>query len=342
MSESRREVLERLRALDRALARRSASAPSRERLRRRLQRRAVEQRFVLRLRWWPAIAFAAGAITMGLYLADDLDRGSRGERTASAPVEPAEPTASEASPAAAEARTVPPEASPVVPCAEPAPGKIVLGTSECASGGGVRASALLESDLQWSLDRVELRSGELLFEVEPRPDRPFHVSIGEVDVEVVGTRFVVHHGALRWVSVLEGHVRVRVGDDPPRDLRRGQRFEWPEPKTDARTRAPRPSRPEAARRTENEGLAELLAEVAELRRNGAYRQAVERLRAGDRRGWSRRARQMVSYEIGTLLERQLGDVAGACAHWSEHQRRYPHSRYARIVDQALERLECAR
>jgi transmembrane sensor len=91
---------------------------------------------------------------------------------------------------------------------------------------------------------------------------------------------------------------------------------------------------------EDEGLAELLEEVAMLRRAGEYQAAVERLRAGDRKGWSSRGRQLVSYEIGSLLERQLGDREGACAHWAGHRKRWPKGRYEAIVGRSMVRLEC--
>jgi hypothetical protein len=307
----------------------------------------VEQEFHARLRWWPALAFAAGAITMGvLLISDGLDEASRsataievaaasevGERVEVEPVE-VEPAPG-------------PKAVPTEPaCVELQPGLVHLEADECAFGDGVRVSALLPSHLQWEAGSVELRTGELLLDVAPRPERPLHVTFGAIDIEVVGTRFVVHHDdAQGWISMLEGHVRARVGDGPARDLRGGQRLEWPGAATDdgptTKPAAKRVGPPSASKSAElDEGLAELLVEVAELRRNGAYREAVERLRATVSRSWSRRARQLVSYEIGTLLERQLGDATQACAHWAEHRRRYPNGRHDAIVARALQRLRC--
>jgi hypothetical protein len=68
---------------------------------------------------------------------------------------------------------------------------------------------------------------------------------------------------------------------------------------------------------------------------------VDRLRAGERKGWSARGRQLVSYEIGSLLERQLQDVDAACEHWAAHLERYPKGRYDSIIARSIARLGCA-
>lgn len=84
----------------------------------------------------------------------------------------------------------------------------------------------------------------------------------------------------------------------------------------------------------------MLDEVARLRRRAEFQVAVELLRGADQTGWSRRSRQVVSYEIGSLLERQLRDVDAACVHWAEHQARYPGGRYDASVTRAMARLGC--
>ncbi len=338
MGRTKKEPIEQLRALDRAFAQRGVSADTREAVRRRLQRRAVEQPFHARLRWWPAFAFTAGAIMMGALL---LPRGDdpTPERDPLASLEKSDEVAE---PAKAVSPPSPP--APVEPaCVEPIVGPMSLESDACAWGDGVRVSALLPSQFTWSTDAVELRSGELLFDVSSRPLRPLHVTFGEVDIEVVGTRFIVHHdGTEGWISMLEGHVRARVGDEAPEDLRAGQRLQWPAPRAQGgssskRTGTKRTPKPTTSH---DDGLAELLEEVSELRRRGAYAEAVERLESSDTRGFGRRARQLVSYEIGTLLERQLGDSARACAHWAEHRRRYPKGRHDAIVARSMDRLHC--
>jgi hypothetical protein len=343
------EPIERLRGLDRAIARRGASADARARVRRRIRQSAVERRFHVMLRWWPAAAFAAGAVMMGVLLIPDREVSS-GRGTSTAVVEGAEVGATDRD-ASGERRssqsvTAPSTAPPTDPtCADLRSGAVELAADACAFAEGVRITALLPSRLRWEASKAEVQSGELLFDVAPRPERPLHVTLGAVDIEVVGTRFVVHHGGThRWISMLEGHVRTRVGDGAAQDLRDGQRLDWPSPTASTITPTPaRPTtRPIATSKPPkpDDGVTSLLDRVAALRRDGAFREAVELLRSTDTHRWSPRARQLVSYEIGTLLERQLGDVEQACVHWTEHRRRFPNGRHDAIVARSLDRLRC--
>ncbi|WP_434428060.1 hypothetical protein [Nannocystis pusilla] len=159
---------------------------------------------------------------------------------------------------------------------------------------------------------------------------------------MVGTRFIVRQrdGAGR-VSLLEGRLRVRGADGSVVALAAGEEFAWPAlPQVPASARSRR--RPaSAAPPAVDAGLTELLAEVAALRREGRYSAAVARLRAADAQAWSPRSRQLVSFEIGTLLERQLGDTAAACAHWREHRERFPDGSRDEIVARSLAKLGCA-
>lgn len=335
MAERPDDPLVRLRALDQAFARRGPSPRSRDAVRRKLQRRAVEQPFHARLRWWPALGFAAGAVTMALL---SITKSTPTERS-SAPLEASQhATVTEPVPLAPVPEHEPPAMASERACAPLEPGPLTLEANACAAGDGVRVSALLPSQLERHADVIELHAGELLFDVAPRPGRPLHVTLGEVDIEVVGTRFIVHDDDGQGsIAMLEGHVRLQIGEDPARDLRGGQRLEWPVPTPEPATPRARPTKPRAS----DEGLAALLAEVAELRRQGAYREAVERLRASDSRRFDARARQLISYEIGTLLERQLAATTEACAHWAEHRRRFPQGRHEAIVTRSMERLGCA-
>jgi hypothetical protein len=327
------DVIARMRDLDEALERRGVSNDSTQRVRVALEQRALEHRFAVRLRWWPALAFAAGAIVMAAAL---LHQRS----PAVAPMHASDPASSD-TPQLTERRTehAPNDVEPRPPefdehtraCPSPAQGDGQLAAGACVDGDGVRITALTSSHFQWSRDLIVLRSGELMFDVAVRPERPLEVIAGEATIEVVGTSFVVHQDReLGWISLLEGHVRVGVGTRPVEDLREGEQLEWSVPS--------RPAPPPMRR--DDEGLAALLEEVAKLRRSGEYEAAVERLRAGDRSDWSPRSRQLVSYEIGTLLERQLGDLEAACRHWALHRERYPNGRYESIVVRSMTRMHC--
>jgi transmembrane sensor len=57
---------------------------------------------------------------------------------------------------------------------------------------------------------AELRAGEMFISVHPDKQRPFHVSVGETQVRVVGTQFNVRRGAAQVeIGVLEGVVEVQ-------------------------------------------------------------------------------------------------------------------------------------
>lgn len=320
-------VIAKIRAVDEALARRDMSPVASERVRQTLARHAQARSLQARSRWWPALAFAAGAALMAALL---LERREDGERGAVARRE-------EAPSAGLSEVVLPPEPR----CDPLGTGALRLASDGCLAGDGVRVSAWAPARLERAGDRVTVQDGEVMFEVDPRPGRPLHVLAGAIDIEVVGTRFIVRQrdGAGR-VSLLEGRLRVRGADGSVVALAAGEEFAWPAlpqvPAPPTSRRRPASVAPPAA----DAGLAELLAEVAELRREGRYRVAVERLRAADARSWSSRSRQLVSFEIGTLLERQLGDTAAACAHWREHRERFPGGSRDEVVARSLAKLAC--
>lgn len=334
-------AIERVRAVDRALAARGVPSEASERVRRALQRQALQAPMHTRLRWWPVLAFAAGAALMAIGLRSLGDAPADDDSIAiEAPVVEVPKQPELDSPA-------PVESPEPAHCLAFERGTIELAAGDCLEGEGVRLSALLDSSIAREGAVIEVHGGELLFDVAPRPDDPLHVHAGSVDIEVVGTRFVVHREAgeagTGWVSMLEGQVRVHGGDAAARELAAGQRLDWPT----AREPTAQPGNQDktagdGGESAADEGLSDLLDEVAKLRRAGEFAEAVERLRGADTRAWSRRARQLVSYEIGTLLERQLQDDDAACAHWAAHREQFPDGRHDAIVARSMERLGCSR
>lgn len=75
--------------------------------------------------------------------------------------------------------------------------------------------------------RLQLRDGEAYFAVEPEPQRPFIVDIGDVRVRAIGTEFNIRHSAGRIVvTVASGLVDVyRMGSEALR-LGAGERVIW--------------------------------------------------------------------------------------------------------------------
>lgn len=71
------------------------------------------------------------------------------------------------------------------------------------------ADSRLEATLDQRRRHVMLVKGQAFFAVAPNPERPFYVTVGDIGVRVVGTRFEVHRaaGGVR-VAVEEGAVDV--------------------------------------------------------------------------------------------------------------------------------------
>lgn len=318
-------VGERLRALDRAIAERAIDPRAREDIRERLVREATTRPLATKLRWWPALAFAAGAALMAL-----VQLGPR-EHDPPAPA------------AASRAAQASPPAPTPLPCPPLVEGRERIAAHECRVGSDITLHATRASTLELAGDRLVLVEGELELSVDPRA-RPLHVLAGGRDIEVIGTRFLVHQREEGgWVALLEGRIRLHMPARESIMMAPGERHGWSSPLAPAASPIPEPEpRPRARARTSDEDvqLPALLAEVATLRREGRFEAAVERLRSVDSSRWSARAQQLVSYEIGTLLERQLGDRVAACEHWRAHAAAYPEGRHARAVASALERLAC--
>jgi len=320
-----RDVIARIQALDRALAGRSPSHEANERVRQQLARKSATVQVQARTRAWPMLAFVAGAAWMAL--------------------------------APALTRSPEPEAATITArCASLGPGVQTLDAGACVAVEGVEIDVRATATIEGHRDRIEVVEGEVVFEVESREDHPLHVIAGATDIEVVGTRFVVRqHEGVGSVTLLEGRVRVRIGAGEPLTIDQGQRLDWPAELVEADEKAgeeadeeaaPEPARelgkaPARPSRARDRGLARLLEQVAGLRRAGEFQAALDHLRRADPRGWTRRSRQLVSYEIGTLLERQLDDTDAACEHWAAHRAEFPGGRYDAIVERALERLGCA-
>ncbi|MEM9461972.1 MAG: FecR domain-containing protein [Myxococcota bacterium] len=102
----------------------------------------------------------------------------------------------------------------------------------------------------------------------------------------------------------------------------------------------RGSRGRHARARNAEALTRLVSEITELRAQRQYQAAVSLLRGALSKRWDRHTREVLSYELGTVLSTQLPNRDDACAHWAEHTRQFSGGRYARAIERATERLGC--
>jgi hypothetical protein len=112
---------------------------------------------------------------------------------------------------------------------------------------------------------------------------------------------------------------------------------------------PTPQRPRVrtpkARRPRDEApspvdIASLTEKIDELRRRGEYRDAAEQLERALSRRLDHRTGEVLSYELGTILARHLGDPARACRHWARHVERFDGGRYAAQIERSRATLDC--
>jgi len=100
------------------------------------------------------------------------------------------------------------------------------------------------------------------------------------------------------------------------------------------------SRSKGDRQANTEELRRVVSDVTELRAQRKYRAAVSLLQGALGRRWDRHTREVLSYELGTILSTQLPDHDEACTHWEGHLRQFPKGRYGRAIERARERLRC--
>jgi hypothetical protein len=358
---SERDLLDPLRAADRALSATTLSSAARERIGDSLRtaaNRAPRPRSAI---LGPAIAFALGGAAVWLLLPGGA--------------EPAAPR---------------PEAQPAVRAAG-----FTWEGSRCSAterdGGlsldgwcrvsmeriGLSISSRRQAELVRLDDGVRLAAGSAEFEVAHREGGPpVQVRVSAGIIEVTGTRFIVEQErGGGHVDLLEGSIRFRAVDGSVTPVQQGTRFAWvdrsvaappvaeapvaeapvpapsgaeapvaapsgsappvaapPVPVEDRSRIAPRPMLPA-------EAAAGVIERVQALRAERRYQEAVELLRQERARSWEHRTAEILSFEEGDLLER-VGDERAACLHWRAHQARFRGRRYRQPIDRALARLGC--
>jgi uncharacterized cupin superfamily protein len=351
-----RSLLVRLRAADASLHRERLRPDAARRIRRRMDR-AIARPSVNRWGWIPMTTFLAGA---ALVLAV-LTLGGQSEPIAREPLS-TRSTAVLPRPQGSNCRWN--DHGPL----------LMEGACEVAlDDPPVLVHTLAATRLSIDGHRAELEQGGALFEVAPLDGIPFEVVVPTGTITVVGTRFRV------VVDEREGHVELFEGviDFTPHTgdrvrLEAGQRLDFAvrseatpdqlesvdaiEPPVEpvnhrVDRRAPRSSgenepatdesqatrHPEASRRS----VTALIDEVTALRARGDYRTAATLLETAlAEPGWDRRAAEVLSFELGTILTRHLGDVSRACRHWAAHLERWKNTRYHEAIERHRTRLGC--
>jgi hypothetical protein len=230
------------------------------------------------------------------------------------------------------------------------------------SGPALSIQALSRIELEAEGPRLQVRSGDVLFDVAPRKAQaePLRVVVSHGVIEIVGTRFLIqqreHDGR---VDLYEGQIRFIDERGDVTMLAPGQSQAWPAPRPPAQ--APVPAASEAvaspatatgpakasAQRAKPRGtkakpfdLAQTLADVDALQREAQHEQAVDRLEKALRRDLPQRTQQILHFELGRMLQDDLHRAREACAHWREHLARFPGGVYGREVRANVARPSC--
>lgn len=216
-------------------------------------------------------------------------------------------------------------------------------------------------------DGVRVLEGRAEFRVQHRPRgvRPAVVLVSGGAIQVMGTKFTVEQRDARGsVTLHEGAIRFQPLKGEPVLIHPGETLRWPLQTSDAAEPAPaapalpeatstqpdtrakqvRPIRtraaPNVASRNPNPpDLEQVLHEIEVLRSRGEFEQAAQQLESALREQ-PRGTREILSFELGSLLTNQLKDRNRACAQWARHQRAFRGGRYADEVDLARKRLHC--
>ena len=347
----KRSVVRLLQAHDRRIAQAPMPIGAKNRIAARLAQQA-EARSVeaTRRSWLPMLTFAAGAALVMLVIGYNMMR-----RTT-------EPASAARAPAVA---TLAGYAIQGEGCDGKQEQSDTVLSGECRMvGPHLTLQTWDAARLQLGPRAVTVQRGQAMFDVAKvgAGEETVTIAVSHGTIEVLGTRFTVdqdEHGGT--VDLFEGQIRFHhrpAEGRAPIDIRPGQRYAWgnraaPQPSApspgveadivivsdddaavaDGHGRRPRPNK---AAKDEAPDADAIIAEVTDLRSAGRYDQAAKRLRQALGLRWDRRTAQVLSYELGQILERHLHDANAACKHWAKHQRKYPEGRYAGAVATSLQ------
>ncbi len=343
-----------------------------QRIRRNLRRRALQAPGRLRWHWSLMCAFGAGAALVLMMIgpmfgATDAPRTTAPSVAVATPVQASPPSRPSTPP-----RVPAADALALVvggPTCDAGPGDLASEAGlhlrhECLITG---AGVTLQSDgdvwIGGDAQALRLHEGRLHVHVDPRVarPRPFTIETPALRVEVTGTRFAVAHAkAGGLLELWEGSVRVTMASGETRTVSTGQGLRWSAEGSTWRvesidvqasnpldrgaavapSKAPRkPTTPKPSRPPKVDHAEHLVRELERLRERGKPAEAVALLERG-LPGLHRRDAEILSFELGKLLERARGSHA-ACVHWAAYQESYPKGRYADLVDLERDRLRCS-
>ncbi|MGH1340869.1 MAG: FecR domain-containing protein [Nannocystales bacterium] len=357
-----REVIERLKAADRSLANERMPRAAARRVARKVSAELESQSRPSRMGWIPMLTFVAGAALVLLFLrwSTDEPRSLTEDRSESV------------------AMTVL-VTGPACRSNSAATTTVWGACSISTEGPSMSIDTIDGSHLEVGDRVVDLRSGSALFDVDPVRGDPVRIVVPQGEIVVVGTRFRVVVGEARSeVELYEGRLEFHDGSGKVTPILAGQHVGFGQPAQPARPAAEespstkpvlpqtpdadqppqaddtvsraRPSVPRGSSKRKARRTAELapmeddagpVIEAAEkLRRAGRYADAAATLRAALKRRWPRRTADVLSHELGRLLERRIRDQASACRHWEKHLERFTKTRYRARIERSMTELGC--
>ncbi|MCY1074426.1 FecR domain-containing protein [Archangium lansingense] len=207
--------------------------------------------------------------------------------------------------------------------------------------------------------RIVRGGAELSVTTRLEGSAPAVVRVSDGEIQVLGTRFTVQQGEGRGtVTLHEGAIRfvpARGGSEVR--LQPGQSLDWPLPEEPAVPGPPPPistlpappsngprsskARPPGEPKTPQLSAEEFLREVDVLRSRKEFEGAARLLGEG-LRTQPPAMRELLSFELGSLLTYQLRDPRRACTHWAWHGRQFIRGRYDAEVSRAQAVLDCPR
>lgn len=187
--------------------------------------------------------------------------------------------------------------------------------------------ALADTRIEHTQRGFVVKQGELRFDVAPGPT-PTRVWVAGGHIQGLGAQFVVQQdpagqGAVR---LQKGRIEFIAPDSPSIQLEAGAVHAW---------LAPSPALPPAEwskARIEQE-----VAAASRARAEGAFELARQRLSQLLKAPVGEPVAEIMSFELGGLLENKLRDHAAACTHWRGHARRFGGGQYEEQVRDRINR-----
>lgn len=343
------DLIGRLKAADESLRQERMPRQRSRRVAKRVSAELEQLSRPSRVGWIPMLTFVAGAVLVLLFL-----RWSTGDGVEVAPAEAPQRPEMAVHVTGADCRSHSGETT------------LVWGACSLVTAGpSMRIDTVEASELEVADRTVHLRGGSALFDVDKVQGDPVRVVVPQGQIVVVGTRFrVIVADGHSEVELYEGRLEFHDERGEVTPIVAGQVVSFgerpaavpsseapavvaEEPAEDvAPAPAQSPQKPSRARVPVKQpspmqhDAAPVIEAAERLRREGRYAEAAAVLRDALTRRWPTRTADVLSYELGRLLQRRIRDEDAACQHWQRHLERFAKSRYRSRIERAMATLQC--